>query len=162
MKPGGGSSTLHLGCSPVYPGAVLAYSACLESHRGAACTFATGGLPAVVHRGALSGDEMRLIASQHAHVPESGCTATFAGARVWPLRLLRTRLSALGDTLMAGTEGAAGRGPSCTTASAARDNPAESTAFLPPRLRSHSSSVTRQGTISSARLAWVATRRDTW
>ena len=113
MKPGGGSSTLHLGCSPVYPGAVLAYSACLESHRGAACTFATGGLPAVVHRGALSGDEMRLIASQHAHVPESGCTPTFAGARVWPLRLLRTRLSALGDTLRGGTEGEApGHGPS--------------------------------------------------
>ena len=85
MHPGGGGSPLHPGCSPVYPGAVLAYSACLESHRGAACTFATGGLPAVVHRGALSGDEMRLIASQHAHV----CP------RVWPLRLLRTRLSAL-------------------------------------------------------------------
>ena len=121
MQPGGGGSPLHLGCSPVYPGAVLAYSACLESHRGAACTFATGGLPAVVHRGALSGDEMRLIASQHAHVPESGCTPTFAGARVWPLRLLRTRLSALGDTLSHGE--APGHGPSCTTASAARDNP---------------------------------------
>ena len=117
MQPGGGGSPLHLGCSPVYPGAVLAYSACLESHRGAACTFATGGLPAVVHRGALSGDEMRLIASQHAHVPESGCTATFAGARVWPLRLLRTRLSALGDTLSHGE--APGHWPS----SAARDNP---------------------------------------
>ena len=155
MQPGGGGSPLHLGCSPVYPGAVLAYSACLESHRGAACTFATGGLPAVVHRGALSGDEMRLIASQHAHVPESGCTATFAGARVWPLRLLRTRLSALGATLSHGE--APGHWPS----SAARDNPAESTAFWPPRLRSHSSSVTRQGTISSARLAWVATRRGT-
>ena len=117
MQPGGCGSPLHLGCSPVYPGAVLAYSACLESHRGAACTFATGGLPAVVHRGALSGDEMRLIASQHAHVPESGCTPTFAGARVWPLRLLRTRLSALGDTLSHGE--APGHGPS----SAARDNP---------------------------------------
>ena len=78
MQPGGGGSPLHLGCSPVCPGAVLAYSACLESHRGAACTFATGGLPAVVHRGALSGDEMRLIASPHAHVPESGSTATFS------------------------------------------------------------------------------------
>ena len=158
MQPGGGGSPLHLGCSPVYPGAVLAYSACLESHRGAACTFATGGLPAVVHRGALSGDEMRLIASQHAHVPESGCTATFAGARVWPLRLLRTRLSALGDTLRAGPRGkhrATGRAPLLET------TPAESTAFWPPRLRSHSSSVTRQGTISSARLAWVATRRGT-
>ena len=118
MKPGGGSSTLHLGCSPVYPGAVLAYSACLESHRGAACTFATGGLPAVVHRGALSGDEMRLIASQHAHVPESGCTATFAGAPL-PV-LLRTRLSALGATLRAGTEAEA---PGHWPSSAARDNP---------------------------------------
>ena len=159
MQPGGGGSPLHLGCSPVYPGAVLAYSACLESHRGAACTFATGGLPAVVHRGALSGDEMRLIASQHAHVPESGCTPTFAGARVWPLRLLRTRLSALGDTLRAGTEGEA---PGHWPSSAARDNPCRIHRLWPPRLRSHSSSVTRQGTISSARLAWVATRRDTW
>ena len=54
---------------PVCPGAMVAYSACLESHSGAACTFATGGLPAAVHRGALSGEEMQLIASQHGHTP---------------------------------------------------------------------------------------------
>ena len=141
----------------MYPGAVVAYSACLESHGGAACTFATGGLPAVVHRGALSGDEMRLIASQHGQPHH----ARLASARIWLLRLIRTRLSALGDTPR-GWDRATGR--PATTAPAARASPLQSRRFhrlWPPRLRSHTRSVICQGTMSIAHLAWVATRRDT-
>ena len=50
----------------MYPGAVVAYSACLAGE-GGACTFATGGQPAVLHRGALSEEEMLLIAKPQGH-----------------------------------------------------------------------------------------------
>ena len=76
----------------MYPGAVVAYSACLAGE-GGACTFATGGLPAVVHRGALSGEKMQLIASQHGHTPalpapESGCcTSSRHACRHWATHL---------------------------------------------------------------------------